>query len=143
MADITFSTGVVEMNVNGVRTIRFNPSDPGFAETLYTMIAKVNAIDVERRKKLEKTTDLAKVFDINRNGDKRMADVVDDVFGENFCEDVFDGVRLVAQADGLSVLENFAFAVLDQMDDSVTENLAKRNDRIAHYTAKYEKYKKK
>lgn len=143
MADITFSTGVVEMSVNGVRSISFNPADVGFAETLYNMIAKVNAIDTETAKKRKNTDDLAKIFDYNRASDKKMREVVDSVFGEGFCADVFGNIRLVALADGLSVLENFAFAVLDQMDESVTENLAKRNDRIARYTEKYEKYKKK
>ena len=142
MAEITFSTGVVEMPVNGGRTIRFNPADIGFADTLYSMLAKVDAIDAETRKKREKTDDLAKVFDYMRASDKQMRKAVDDVFGEGFCDDVFQGVRLTALSDGLSVLENFVFAVMDQIDESVTDNLAKREGRIAKYTAKYQKYKK-
>ena len=143
MAEIRFSTGVVEMPVNGGRTIRFNPVDVGFLDTLYGLLAKVDAIDKETAKKREKTEDLSKVFDYLRASDRRMREAVDAVFGEGFSDDVFNGVRLTAQADGLSVLENFAFAVIDQMDESVTENMARRNERIAKYTAKYEKYKHK
>lgn len=142
MAEIVFETGVQEFKVNGGRTIRFNPADTGFAETLYGVIAKINTIDEETRKKRETTTDYAKIFDYNRSADKRMREVVDAVFGEGFCDDVFGDIRLVALADGLSVVENFAFAVLDQMDAGITDNLAKRDARIAKYTAKYEKYKK-
>lgn len=142
MAEIRFDTGVVEYQVNGGRTIRFNPADIGFAETLYGVIAKINTIDEETRKKRENTADYSKIFDYNRAADKRMREVVDAVFGDGFCADVFGDIRLVALADGLSVVENFAFAVLDQMDAGITENLAKRDTRIAKYTAKYQKYKK-
>lgn len=139
MADITFSTGIIEAPVNGGRTIRFNPADVGFMETLYSLMAKVEDIESESRKKREKTDDPAKVFDYFRSSDKRMREAVDAVFGDGFCDDVFNGVRLVALADGLTVLENFVFAVLDQMDDTVKENLAKRDSRIAKYTERYER----
>lgn len=142
MADITFSTGVVEMSVNGVRTIKFNPSDIGFLDTLYGMLAKVEAIAVDTEKKQTKDTDLAKTFDRMRNSDRRMREAVDDVFGEGFCDDVFDGIRLVAMSDGLTVLENFVFAVIDQMDESVRENMARRDAKIAKYTEKYNTRKK-
>lgn len=142
MAEINFSTGVVEMSVNGKRTIKFNPADVGFIETLYSLMAKVEEIETESQKKREKTDDPAKVFDYFRSSDKRMREAVDAVFGESFCDDVFDGVRLVALADGLTVLENFVFAVIDQMDESVRANMAARNDRVAKYTAKYQNRKK-
>lgn len=142
MAEILFDIGVKEFQVNGGRTICFNPADTGFAETIYSVIAKISDIDDERRKKTEKAQDYAKTFDYNRAADNRMREAVDAVFGEGFCKDVFGDIRLTALADGLSVIENFAFAVLDQMDESVTENLAKRDARIAKYTAKYAKYKK-
>lgn len=141
MSEIRFSTGVVEMPVNGGRTIRFNPADIGFLDTLYGLLAKVDAIDKETARKREKAEDLSKVFDYMRASDKRMREAVDGVFGEGFSDDVFNGVRLVAPADGLSVLENFVFAVFDQMDESVTENMARRSERIAKYTARYEKYR--
>lgn len=142
MAEINFSTGVTEFAVNGGRTVRFNPADTGFAENLYALMAKVSEIDDERRKKAEKTQDYAKIFEYNRAADKRERELVDAAFGENFCADVFGDIRLSAMAEGLSVLENFIFAVLDEMDESVTENLSKRDARIAKYTEKYEKYKK-
>lgn len=138
MAEINFSTGVVEMSVNGKRTIKFNPSDVGFIETLYSLMAKVEEIESDSRKKRENTDEPAKVFDYFRASDKRMREAVDAVFGDGFCDDVFDGVRLVALADGLTVLENFVFAVVDQMDESVRSNMEARNAKIEKYTAKYQ-----
>lgn len=142
MADITFSTGVIEASVNGKRSIRFNPSDVGFMDTLYALVAKVDEIEKESQKKREKTDDPAKMFDYFRASDKRMREAVDAVFGDGFCDDVFDGVRLVAMADGLTVLENFVFSVMDQMDESVRANMEARNAKIEKYTAKYQARKK-
>lgn len=141
MKELNFSTGVVEMQVNGVRSIRFNTSDIGFLETLYGLLGKIEAIDADTAKKKDKTTDPAKLFDLARSSDKRMRDAVDAIFGDGFCDEVFQGVRLLALADGLTVIENFIFAVVDEMDESVRDNLAKRNDRIAKYTAKYQKHR--
>lgn len=138
MNDIVFETGVIEASVNGSeRKIRFNPADVGFMETLYSLIAKVEAIDKEAQTKRAKTDDPVKIFDSYRNSDKKMKDAVDAVFGDGFCDDVFGGIRLMALADGLTVLENFILAVMDQMDDTVKDSLSKRDDRISKYTEKY------
>lgn len=142
MAEINFSTGVIEMPVNGKRTIKFNPADVGFLETIYSLMAKVDGIETESKKKREKTDDPAKVFDYFRSSDKRMREAVDAVFGEKFCDDVFDGVRLVALSDGLTVLENFIFAVIDQMDESVRSNMDARSAKIEKYIAKYQNRKR-
>ena len=142
MKELNFSTGVVEMSVNGGRVIRFNPADIGFLETLYGLVAKLDDIDSETSKKKDKTDDLAKGFDYSKAADKRKREAVDAVFGEGFCADVFQELRLDALADGLKVVENFIFSVVDEMDESIQDNLAKREGRTAKYTAKYAKYKK-
>ena len=57
MDEIRFSTGVVEMSVNGGRTIRFNPADIGFLDTLYSLLGKLDAINSDEDKKRAKTDD--------------------------------------------------------------------------------------
>lgn len=144
MVELNFDIGLVEMKVNGARSIWVNPSDVGFLETLYTLMGKIDAIDKDINKKREKTDDPAKLFDVHRASDRRMREAVDAVFGENFCADVFQGVRLLAITEsGLTVLENFIYAVIDQMDDSTKVNLSNRNASINKYTAKYQKYQAK
>lgn len=140
MEELRFETGLVEMSVNGGRTIRFNPSDIGFMETLYNLIGKIEAIDRETALKKDKTDDPAKLFDYARASDKRMKEAVDAIFGEGFSDDVFRGLRLVAMADGLTVIENFVFAIVDKMDDSVRANMEQREGRIAKYTEKYKRH---
>lgn len=144
MESIIFESGLVDFSVNDVRTIRFNPSDIGFAEELYNLTAKLNEVQktsASKRENLE--DDTTAYFDISRAEDEKMRDIVDSFFGEGFCADVFPGVRLYAMANGLTVIENFLFAVLDKMDEDVTANLAKRNDRLKQYTSKYKKYTRK
>lgn len=143
MADITFSTGVVEVAVNGGRKIKFNPSDIGFFDTLCSMMAKVEKLEDEGSAKRAALKDADKIFDNFRKYDEKEREAVDSVFGEGFCEDVFDGVRLSAMADGLSVLENFVFAVFDLMSNDIIENVNKRDARIAKYVDKYKDYGKK
>lgn len=123
------------------RTVDFNPADNGFAESLYGLISKLSQIHESRKKQYEEEADPAARFDISRAEDAQMRETVDSMFGEGFCRDVFK-TRLFALADGMTVVENFMFALLDEMDESITENLAKRDARIKKYTEKYSKYNK-
>lgn len=140
MAELNFDTGVKEVTVNGVRTVSFNPSDVGFLELIYGLLGKIDAIQKDYDKKKEGKDDPAKLFDYSRQCDKKMREAVDAVFGAGFCDDVFK-VRLVAiTSTGLTAIENFLFAVIDEMDDTVAASMEKRKDSISKYTAKYEKY---
>ena len=141
--NLTVETGLIELDINGKRTIQLNPSDAGFVEALYGLVSKLDAIHQDAAAKAKDVEDAAKRFDLSRAEDKQMRDAVDDVFGAGFCADVFPGIRLFALADGLTVIENFLYALLDKMDADITENVAKRDARIKKYTDKYSKYQKK
>ena len=141
--NLTVETGLIELDINGKRTIQLNPSDAGFVETLYGLVSKLDAIHQDAVAKAKDVEDAVKRFDLSRAEDKQMREAVDDVFGTGFCADVFPGIRLFALADGLTVIENFLYALLDKMDADITENVAKRDARIKKYTDKYSKYQKK
>lgn len=141
------ASGVVHLNVtreDGTetgRSIDFNPADQGFADALYGLVSKLSAIHKETAQKLEAETDAAARFDLGRAMEREMRAAVDSLFGADFCRDVFGGVRLFALADGLTVIEGFLFGLLDQMDASITANMAKRDARLRQYTEKYRKYR--
>lgn len=141
--NMTVETGLIELSINGKRTIHINPVDTGFIETLYGLASKLEAIHKEKAAAAEAEEDAAARFDISRAEDKEMREAVDSVFGDGFCADVFPGVRLFALADGMTVIENFLYALMDKMDEDITANMAKRDARIQKYTSKYEKYKKR
>lgn len=124
------------------RYVDFNASDQGFAEELYELASKLEKIHKSKAEEREQVEDGAARFDISRAEDKEMREAVDSLFGEGFSKDVFR-TRLFALADGLTVVENFLFALLDKMDDTITANMAKRDARIKKYTDKYSKYTSK
>jgi len=136
--------GLVELTINNTRTVRFNPSDVGFAEDLYALAEKLNDIHKSTAKAFEESGEDYKVyFSASKAEDEQMRAAVDDFFGEGFCRDIFPHVRLYALSDGLTVIENFLYGLVDKMDDDISANMSKRNARIAKYTQKYAKYRKK
>lgn len=122
------------------RTVNFNPVDQEFAEELYALVYRIGEIHNAKNKERASETDILKKFEINRAEDKELRAAVDAVFGEGFSNDVFK-VRLFAVSDGLTVVENFLFTLLDELDESTTSNIAKRNAKIQKYTEKYKRYK--
>ena len=142
MDGINLSLGIIELPVNGSRTIKFNPTDINFIEILYSMLAKVESIERDKNKKLTKTEE-SKQFDVHRLASKRMEDAVDSVFGDGFCKDVFCGISLLAvnEDTGLFLLEELVLLIVDRMDQSVMSAAKKRNATIAKYTAKYKEHK--
>lgn len=140
---LTIDSGLVEVDINGVRIIKFNPSDEGVAEELYGLASKIQKIMEEKETAFKDTDDAAAHFDISRAEDREIRAAVDGFFGDGFCGDVFPGVRMMALSEGLTVIENFLYALLDKMDEDITANFAKRDARIRKYTEKYSKYKKK
>lgn len=133
---------VDENGVDTGRSVDFNPADQGFAEDLYGLVSKIEKIHKEKAKESEQQEDPALRFDISRAEDKEMRAAVDSLFGEGFSKDVFR-TRLFALVNGMTAVENFLFALLDEMDESITENMAARDARIKKYTDKYSKYTSK
>ena len=123
------------------RSIDFNPADIGFAEDLYGLISKLDAIHMESVRKVGQVSDAASLFDINRAEEKEMRAAVDGLFGEGFCADVFGTVRLFALVNGLTVIENLLLALFDQMEESVAANISVRDARVKKYTEKYNKHR--
>lgn len=122
------------------RTVNFNPVDQEFAEELYALVYRIGEIHKTKNKARAAETDVLKKFEINRAEDREMREAVDVVFGDGFSNDVFK-VRLFAISDnGLTMVENFLFSLLDELDEATTARIAKRDSQIHKYTAKYRKY---
>lgn len=124
------------------RSVDFNPADQGFAEELYGLASKIGEIQETKAREYELAESAAARFDVSRAKDREMREAVDALFGEGFSKDVFK-TRLVALTGGLTVVEAFLLSLLDEMDESITANIAARDARIKKYTEKYSKYTKK
>lgn len=142
MAEITISTGIIDIPVNGKRTIHINPTDPGVVYDLGAMLDKIQFLSDECEKKVGelKPKEKGKAFDHYRARDEKIVEAIDAVFGDGFWNDAFEYVRPTAlTSDGLFMVEAFAYSVMDNMDDGIVERLEKRNARIEKYTAKWQK----
>lgn len=143
MAEINISTGIISVSVNGKREIKFNPTDSGFIDTLCAMIEKVEAITKKCDAKIKDSKDSGKHLDFYRARDKQMVEAIDSVFGDGFWNDSFDYVRPIAfNGDGLMLIEDFAYSLLDLMDENVVANTEKHNAKIEAYTEKYKNRRK-
>ena len=145
MEEVKLTSGIrrLPVIVDGLdtgRVVMFNSADKEFAEVLYALVHRIGEIHKAKNEQRKAEPDILKKFEINRAEDQEMRAEVDTVFGEGFCADVFQ-TRLFALSDGMTVVENFLFALLDELDESITANMAKRDSKIHRYTEKYRKYK--
>lgn len=137
MDKIQFNSGVKEYSLNDKATIRFNPTDSNFAETLYHTF---EALDKKQEEyQTEEITDGAEAFRKSRERDREMRETIDGILGEGVCDALFGCMNVYALADGLPVWANLMLAIIDEMDDSVKAEQKKTSPRVAKYTARYKR----
>lgn len=138
MPEINISTGIIDLPVNGKRTIKLNPRDPNEVYKLVALMDNVQAIYDECEKKIEKNRERGKDLNYYKARDKRITETIDSVYGDGFWNEAFDFVNPFAVTDdGLYMLEAFAYSVMDRMNESTLSSLEKRNARIDAYTSKW------
>ena len=137
---IAFQSSLQEVDVNGKRTITINPTDEGFLEDLYGLLEDLEQIHKDNA--VPDDAGIKEKFAASRKREQEQRAAVDAIFGEGFCADVFGTARLYSISDGLTLIENFLYAVLDYMDEDLKKQQAARSAKIAKYTAKYRKGRK-
>jgi len=78
------------------------------------------------------------VFNLAKNLDGKMRDILNALFGEDVCTPLFGGMNLFASAGGLPVWANLMLAIADEVETSMSGELKKREARIKKYTEKYQ-----
>ena len=126
MKELSFSSGVVEYQINGGAVVSFNPADREFVERFYSTFEKMGTLQDEYAKKAETLQEPGKVLD--------------GLFDVPVSEAVFGGMSLCAFADGFPVWMNFMLAVLDEIEANIGDIQRQADPRIAKYKAKYQKY---
>ena len=137
--ELNFDTGVVEYNINGKYTVRFNPTDKSFIQRLCdafdTLEAKKQRFDDEALR----TGDKKEVFRMLAKCDADVREVLNGLFGEGMCETVFGEMSMHALAGGLPVWVNFMLAIMDECESTFIKEKKLRDPRLAKYTKKYHK----
>lgn len=136
MEKLTIETGEREYSLNDKCTVVFSPSDPKFADRLYT------AFETLKKKQEAKDIDVDKLstrerFDYLNELDKEMRETIDSVFQQPVCAELFSGVSVYAIAGGAPIWMNLIFAVMDKLDESIKREKALHSEKLEKYTKKY------
>ena len=137
MNTLNFETGVVTFNVNGKAEVSFNPTDSNFVERLFCTFEKLDKRQESHKEEISKVGNKREIFEITRRLDAEMREMIDGIFQQPVCGDIFGGVNVYALADGLPLWCNFLLAVMDQIDTTFAQEQKAHSPRIAKYTAKY------
>ena len=135
MKELNFDLGLNEYDLGGKVTVRFNPTDVSFLEKLSESFATLDRIQEEVKR--EEITDEKDVYNLAKNLDIRMREIVDALFGMDVCTPLFGEMNLFASAGGLPVWANLMLAIADEVQDSMDSELKQREARIRKYTEKY------
>ena len=135
MKELNFDLGLNEYDLGGKVTVRFNPTDVSFLEKLSESFAALDQIQEEVKR--EEITDEKDVYNLAKNLDIRMREIIDALFGMDVCTPLFGEMNLFASAGGLPVWANLMLAIADEVQDSMDSELTQREARIRKYTEKY------
>ena len=137
MKSLTFDNGIEEYDLDGKVTVKFNPTDVAFLEKLSDSFASLDLIQEEVKLSQEEITDEKDVFNLAKNLDQKMRDIINALFGQDVCTPLFGEMNLFASAGGLPVWANLMLAIADEVQNSMQGELKKREARIRKYTDKY------
>lgn len=135
--ELGFEDGIVQYSINGGKAvIAINPTDSAFVDRLYSAFEAMDKQQERYKAKIEKTANHREVFDIAKEMDAEMRQLIDEVFG-GVSESIFGRMSTYSVANGLPVWCNFMLAVMDEIDTTFAREQKATNPRIQKYTAKY------
>lgn len=140
MKELVFDSGVVSYSLNGKCEVSFNPADRVFAEKLYKAIDAMDALQSEYAKKGEELQGPDGAFDLARERDAKISEVLDSLFAAPVCASVFGDMSPCAFASGFPVWLNLMLTIVDEMDGNIGEIKSQAKERVSMYKAKYQKY---
>lgn len=136
MKELNIITGAQEYRLNDKCTVCFNPSDPAFADKLYTAFDALKKKQEVRDNNVEKMS-AREMFDWLKELDAEMRETIDGVFGKPVCEPLFGNISMYAIADGAPLWMNLMVTIMDEMDESIKREKAFHSEKLAKYTKKY------
>lgn len=139
MKELVFDTGLVTFSVNGACEVSFNPTDSEFVKRLFDAFDTLDKKQDAYKAEIEKTADKKQIFEIARERDKEMREIIDSVFETPVSDLLFGSMNVYALADGLPVWCNLMLAVMDEVDTTFAREQKVTDARIKKYTEKYHK----
>lgn len=137
MKELVFDTGLVTFKINGVFEVSFNPTDSEFVNRLFDAFDTLDKKQEAHKAEIEKIADKKQIFQIARQRDKEMREIIDSVFEAPVSDAVFGSMNVYALANGLPVWCNLMLAVMDEVDTTFAREQKFTDARIKKYTEKY------
>ncbi len=135
---LTFETGLVEYDINGAVSVKFNPADETFTQKLYDAFKTLDKLQTE----FADGDDFSKFIEL----DKEMRAIIDDLLGEGVSDALFENMNCYALAGGLPAWVNLVMAILYEVTEAYEREFGKTDARVKEHRAKYEtmlsKYRK-
>lgn len=139
MKELKIATGVETYKLNDSVEVSFNPTDAAFGEKLFNAFDTLDKRQESYKAEVGKAEGKRELFDVVRNLDGEMREIINDVFEFDVCSGLFGELNVYALAEGLPLWANLLFAIMDEMDETVMREKKAMNPRIAKYTKKYHK----
>lgn len=139
MPELKFETGLVEYDLNGVYKVRFNPTDPAFAERVCDVFESLAMKQKTHEEEAKKTGNNREFFDEAEELNSEMRNMIDGILGDSACDTLFGEMNVYAFGDGLPAWMNLLLAIMDEINAKVEKEGKLINPRIAKYTSKYHK----
>lgn len=141
---LSFDTGVVEYDINGAVTVRFNPTDSAFVDRLYHTFADLDAKYDEYQRQVEEIGDDGpKMFAYASARDREMRGMIDALLGDGVADALFQDMNCYALADGLPVWMNLVFAIADEVEAAFESEGGKADPRVREYDERYQQLMRK
>lgn len=144
---LSFETGIVEYEINGVAKARFNPTDVNFTERMYSSFMELDSRQDEFQKRVDEIGDDGEeMFAYAKERDAEMRGIIDSLLGEGVSDALFPDMNCYALADGMPVWLNLMFAIAEEIHDAFASEQAKADPRVRKFEDKHAellaKYKK-
>jgi hypothetical protein len=145
---LNFDTGVIEYDINGAATVRFNPTDAKFVERFYNTFKTLENEQDELQSQIEAAGDDGeKILVVATARDNAMRGYIDGLFAQDGIADaIFPNINCYALAGGMPMWVNFLFAVAEEIESAFAEQgklhdprMKQLSDKNAELLAKYKK----
>ena len=143
MKELNFESGLVTYSLNGKCEVSLNPTDAEFVERFHSAFSELEKKQEGYKEQVAAMTDGVEIFEFAKARDTEMRGILDGIFETPICDALFGSMNVYAMAGGLPVWCNLMLAILDEIESTMSREQKNMNPRIAKYTAKYQKYRKK
>ena len=144
--NLNISTGLksydlTDENGNVLCTVRFNPTDPTFAQRLYEGFAGLGEKDEQFHRRIVDESDPVKIFGVACEADTEMRKTIDGILGPGTCQAIYGtaNVYYARAENGVPLWADLLLTIMDEMDSAVERANKAADPRLQKYMTKFGK----